>query len=77
MDFPCEDLLQSIFGVLHIVTLVPYSRKLIMNMSQRNGRLIDIIFDSIGKPEPLDDRVRIMCKLYCFTSNSEIIVAFC
>lgn len=51
-----HDLLQYALGVLHIVTLVPYSRKLIVNATLSNDRVgIAVILDaanSAGYVEP-------------------------
>lgn len=51
-----HDLLQYALGVLHIVTLVPYSRKLIVNATLSNDRVgIAVILDaanSVGYVEP-------------------------
>lgn len=51
-----HDLIQYALGVLHIVTLVPYSRKLIVNATLSNDRVgIAVILDAAnvaGHVEP-------------------------
>ncbi|KAL9226932.1 hypothetical protein vseg_002688 [Gypsophila vaccaria] len=50
-----HDLLQYAFGVLHIVTLVPYSRKLIVTATLSNDRVgIAVILDAANGPGYLD-----------------------
>lgn len=42
-----HDLLQYALGVLHIITLVPYSRKLIVNATLSNNRVgIAVVLDA-------------------------------
>ncbi|GAB4837651.1 hypothetical protein Ancab_002501 [Ancistrocladus abbreviatus] len=53
-----HDLLQYALGVLHIVTLVPYSRKLIVNATLSNDRVgIAVILDAANGPGYLDPEI--------------------
>lgn len=56
MDRYLHDLLQYALGVLHIVTLVPYSRKPILNAMLSSDRVgIAVILDAAngaGYPDP-------------------------
>ncbi|XP_048494983.1 DDB1- and CUL4-associated factor homolog 1 isoform X3 [Beta vulgaris subsp. vulgaris] len=50
-----HDLLQYALGILHIVTLVPYSRKLIVNATSSNDRVgIAVILDAANGPGYID-----------------------
>lgn len=63
-----HDLIQYALGVLHIVTLVPYSRKLIVNATLSNDRVgIAVILDAAngaGHVEPQVMFLRIFLNLY-------------
>lgn len=53
-----HDLLQYALGVLHIVTLVPYSRKLVVNSTLSNERLgISVILDAANGAGYVDPEV--------------------
>ncbi|OIT36019.1 PREDICTED: DDB1- and CUL4-associated factor homolog 1-like [Nicotiana attenuata] len=66
-----HDLLQYALGVLHIVTLVPYSRKLIVNATLSNDRVgIAVILDaanSVGyvEPEIVEAALNVLVCLVC------------
>ncbi|CAN4076502.1 unnamed protein product [Withania somnifera] len=66
-----HDLLQYALGVLHIVTLVPYSRKLILNATLSNDRVgIAVILDaanSVGyvEPEIVEAALNVLVCLVC------------
>lgn len=54
-----HDLLQYALGVLHIVTLVPYSRKLVVNSTLSNERLgIAVILDAANGAGYVDPEVK-------------------
>lgn len=56
-----HDLLQYALGVLHIVTLVPHSRKLIVNATLSNNRVgIAVILDAANGASFVDPEVRIL-----------------
>ncbi|KAJ8451308.1 hypothetical protein Cgig2_014080 [Carnegiea gigantea] len=55
VDRYLHDLLQYALGILHIVTLVPYSRKLIVNATLSNDRVgIAVILDAANGPGYID-----------------------
>lgn len=66
-----HDLLQYALGVLHIVTLVPYSRKLIVNVTLSNNRVgIAVILDaangaSFVDPEIIQPALNVLVNLVC------------
>lgn len=58
MDRYLHDLLQYALGVLHIVTLVPYSRKPILNAALSSDRVgIAVILDAANGAGYLDPEV--------------------
>ncbi|VFQ86507.1 unnamed protein product [Cuscuta campestris] len=66
-----RDLLQYALGVLHIVTLVPNSRKLIVSATLSNGRLgVAVILDAAngagyGEPEIIEAALNVLINLVC------------
>ncbi|CAI9784731.1 unnamed protein product [Fraxinus pennsylvanica] len=66
-----HDLLQYTLGVLHIVTLVPYSRKLIVNATLSNDRVgIAVILDAVNgagyvEPEIVEPTLNVLINLVC------------
>ncbi|XP_059275344.1 DDB1- and CUL4-associated factor homolog 1-like [Lycium ferocissimum] len=66
-----HDLLQYALGVLHIVTLVPYSRKLIVNATLSNDRVgIAVILDAANsagyvEPEIVEAALNVLVCLVC------------
>ncbi|KAL3498190.1 hypothetical protein ACH5RR_040922 [Cinchona calisaya] len=66
-----HDLLQYALGVLHIVTLVPYSRKLIVNATLSNDRVgIAVILDAANgagyvEPEIIQAALNVLVNLVC------------
>ncbi|PIN09480.1 hypothetical protein CDL12_17941 [Handroanthus impetiginosus] len=66
-----HDLLQYALGVLHIVTLVPYSRKLIVNATLSNDRVgIAVILDAANgagyvEPEIVEPALNLLINLVC------------
>ncbi|KAA8528199.1 hypothetical protein F0562_035550 [Nyssa sinensis] len=66
-----HDLLQYALGVLHIVTLVPYSRKLIVNATLSNDRVgIAVILDAANgagyvDPEIIQPALNVLVNLVC------------
>ncbi|GAA0175766.1 hypothetical protein LIER_28879 [Lithospermum erythrorhizon] len=66
-----HDLLQYALGVLHIVTLVPYSRKLVVNATVSNDRVgIAIILDAASgagcvEPEIIQEALNVLVNLVC------------
>ncbi|KAL3818395.1 hypothetical protein ACJIZ3_004300 [Penstemon smallii] len=66
-----RDLLQYALGVLHIVTLVPYSRKLIVNATLTNDRVgIAVILDAANgagyvEPEIVEPALNLLINLVC------------
>lgn len=66
-----HDLLQYALGVLHIVTLVPYSRKLIVNATLSNDRVgIAVILDAANgagyvNPEVIQPALNVLVNLVC------------
>lgn len=66
-----HDLLQYALGVLHIVTLVPYSRKLIVNATLSNERVgIAVILDAANstsymEPEIIQPALNVLVNLVC------------
>ncbi|CAN4128261.1 unnamed protein product [Withania somnifera] len=66
-----HDLLQYALGVLHIVTLVPYSRKLIVNATLSNDRVgIAVILDAANtagyvEPEIVEAALYVLVCLVC------------
>lgn len=66
-----RDLLQYALGVLHIVTLVPYSRKLIVNATLSNDRVgIAVILDAANsagyvEPEIVEAALNVLVCLVC------------
>ncbi|PHU29032.1 DDB1- and CUL4-associated factor -like protein 1 [Capsicum chinense] len=66
-----HDLLQYALGVLHIVTLVPYSRKLIVNVTLSNDRVgIAVILDAANsagyvEPEIVEAALNVLVCLVC------------
>ncbi|KAJ8555323.1 hypothetical protein K7X08_012819 [Anisodus acutangulus] len=66
-----HDLLQYALGVLHIVTLVPYSRKLIVNATLSNDRVgIAVILDAASsasyvEPEIVEAALNVLVCLVC------------
>ncbi|KAG9131571.1 hypothetical protein Leryth_015130 [Lithospermum erythrorhizon] len=66
-----HDLLQYALGVLHIVTLVPYSRKLVVNAAVSNDRVgIAIILDAASgagyvEPEIIQAALNVLVNLVC------------
>lgn len=66
-----HDLLQYALGVLHIVTLVPYSRKLVVNATLSNDRLgIAVILDAANgagyvDPEIIQPALNVLVNLVC------------
>ncbi|XP_027084209.2 DDB1- and CUL4-associated factor homolog 1-like isoform X1 [Coffea arabica] len=66
-----HDLLQYALGVLHIVTLVPYSRKLIVNATLSNNRVgIAVILDAANgagyvEPEIIQAALNVLVNLVC------------
>lgn len=56
-----HDLLQYALGILHIVTLVPNSRKLIVNATLSNDRVgIAVILDAATGPGYIDPDVSLL-----------------
>ncbi|KAI3453945.1 hypothetical protein Pfo_010608 [Paulownia fortunei] len=66
-----HDLLQYALGVLHIVTLVPYSRKLTVNATLSNDRVgIAVILDAANgagyvEPEIVEPALNLLINLVC------------
>ncbi|KAI3756159.1 hypothetical protein L1987_55975 [Smallanthus sonchifolius] len=66
-----HDLLQYALGVLHIVTLVPYSRKLVISATLSNDRLgIAVILDAANgagfvDPEIIQPALNVLVNLVC------------
>ncbi|KAK6912401.1 hypothetical protein RJ641_022002 [Dillenia turbinata] len=66
-----HDLLQYALGILHIVTLVPYSRKLIVNATLSNDRVgIAVILDAANgsgyaNPEIIQPALNVLVNLVC------------
>nr|XP_043627546.1 DDB1- and CUL4-associated factor homolog 1 [Erigeron canadensis] len=66
-----HDLLQYALGVLHIVTLVPYSRKLVVSATLSNDRLgIAVILDAANgagfvNPEIIQPALNVLVNLVC------------
>ncbi|KAK6927757.1 hypothetical protein RJ641_006348 [Dillenia turbinata] len=66
-----HDLLQYALGILHIVTLVPYSRKLIVNATLGNDRVgIAVILDAANgsgyaNPEIIQPALNVLVNLVC------------
>ncbi|KAK9077793.1 hypothetical protein SSX86_006131 [Deinandra increscens subsp. villosa] len=66
-----HDLLQYALGVLHIVTLVPYSRKLVVSATLSNDRLgIAVILDAANgagfvDPEIIQPALNVLVNLVC------------
>ncbi|XP_073288049.1 DDB1- and CUL4-associated factor homolog 1-like [Primulina huaijiensis] len=66
-----HDLLQYALGVLHIVTLVPYSRKLIVNVTLSTDRVgIAVILDAANgagyvEPEIVEPALNLLINLVC------------
>ncbi|KAG8375300.1 hypothetical protein BUALT_Bualt10G0086000 [Buddleja alternifolia] len=66
-----HDLLQYALGVLHIVTLVPYCRKLIVNATLSNDRVgIAVILDAANgagyvEPEIVEPALNLLINLVC------------
>lgn len=66
-----HDLLQYALGVLHIVTLVPYSRKVIVNATLSNDRVgIAVILDASNgagyvEPEIIQAALNVLVNLVC------------
>ncbi|XP_072965690.1 DDB1- and CUL4-associated factor homolog 1 [Typha angustifolia] len=66
-----HDLAQYAFGVLHIVTLVPYSRKLIVNATLSNDRVgMAVILDAANgsgyaDPEVIHPALNVLVNLVC------------
>lgn len=64
MERYLHDLLQYALGVLHIVTLVPYSRKLIVNATLSNDRVgIAVILDAANGAGYVNPEVNSFCAL--------------
>ncbi|GAB2276066.1 hypothetical protein Dimus_010807 [Dionaea muscipula] len=71
VDRYLHDLLQYALGVLHIVTLVPYSRKLIVNATLSNDRVgVAVILDVLNghtylDPEIIQQALNVLVNLVC------------
>ncbi|GMH10738.1 hypothetical protein Nepgr_012579 [Nepenthes gracilis] len=71
VDRYLHDLLQYALGVLHIVTLVPHSRKLILNATLSNDRVgIAVILDAANgpgysNPEIIQQALNVLINLVC------------
>lgn len=65
-----HDLLQYALGVLQIVTLVPYSRKLIVNATLSNDRVgIAVILDAANGAGYVEPEVTYADMLWAYFSN--------
>lgn len=63
-----HDLLQYALGVLHIVTLVPYSRKPIVNATLSNDRVgIAVILDAANGAGYVEPEVKFAPELFAFS----------
>ncbi|KAL8054150.1 hypothetical protein ABFX02_05G119300 [Erythranthe guttata] len=66
-----QDLLPHVLGVLHIVTLIPYSREIIINATVSDGRVgMAVILDAIMtpadvKPEGAEPALHLLINLVC------------
>lgn len=64
-----RDLVQYALGVLHIITLVPYSRKLIVNTTLSNDRVgVAVILDAANIGNWVEPEV-ILVTLFCFHTS--------
>ena len=60
-----HDLAQYALGVLHIVSLVPYSRKLIVNATLSNDRVgMAVILDTANGAGFVDPEVNTLCLIF-------------
>ncbi|KAL7150606.1 hypothetical protein ABFS83_05G124700 [Erythranthe nasuta] len=66
-----QDSLPHVLGVLHIVTLIPYSREIIINATVSDGRVgMAVILDAIMtpadvKPEGVEPALHLLINLVC------------
>lgn len=84
VDRYLHDLLQYALGILHIVTVVPYSRKLIVNATLSNDRVgIAVILDAANgpgyiDPDIIEQALNVLINLVCpppSISNKSLVVA--